>query len=154
MLLGLVPYLLHDLRRHSSNSRWVWLTCWGYRSVCCLCIFSRSWKQPIGFSRMANSDPSQQLWLSSVCHPLCPCVCTCPCCACECGRRGSDGLKVTYDSWSSQGLMATIGGLFYYGCGWMIRTSISHWHHTLLHQILPGEVPPVNGDTSPPKNLG
>lgn len=133
LLLGLVPYLLHGLRRHSRYSRWVWLTCWGYCSVCCLCIFSKRWKQPIGFSRMANSDPSQQLWLSSVCHPLYPCVCArVRVGVWECGRRGSDGLKVTYDSWSSQGLMATIGEVLYKRCGWIIRTSFSHHRVYLL----------------------
>lgn len=127
LLLGLVPHLVHDLRRHSRNSRCIWLTCWGYHSVCCLCIFSKRWKQPIGFSRMANSDPSQQLWRSGVCHPLCPCVSTCTCpCWCLWVWETREWWTKTYNSWTSLGLMATIGELFYNGCGWIIRTSIRH----------------------------
>lgn len=86
--------------------------------------------------RDENSLLASHAWLTQIHHnssdsPVSAIHCVCLCASvrvgvCECGRWGSDGLKVTYDSWRGQGLMATIGELFYKGCGWIKRTSFSH----------------------------
>lgn len=138
-----------DLRRHCRYSRWVWLTCRGYHSVCCQCTSHRNENillAPHAWLTQTHHNKSVSLGLPDI---VCVGVC--------------EMVWQTREWWTRSDIrplkQPRINGLNrrapLEGCGRVIRTSTSHSAsihlpfriHALLQLELPDVKPPVEKGT-------